>query len=70
MDLKEAAAYILRGPWESFSGAAANFCQSSESSRKSGRICHRTDVTRSSFPPIFTALLKGPEGSRRPTYIL
>ena len=34
--------------WQSFSGAAAEFCQSSESSRKSGRISAQNDVTRSS----------------------
>src|ERR1700761_8201396 len=51
--------------WKSFGGAPAEFCQSSESSRKSGRICAQNDVTRSSFLLIFTVLPKGSEGSRR-----
>jgi len=32
-------ATTVREHWESSSGAAAEFCQSTESSRKSGRIC-------------------------------
>ena len=38
----------VREHWESFGGAAADFCQSYQISRKSGRICAQNDVTRSS----------------------